>query len=72
MNITIRKEQTEEYIITEHVVKNAFASMELSNKKEYEVVARIRKSDVSVSVPELSLVAINENINLTRWPYPSI
>ncbi|TMV49679.1 N-acetyltransferase [Paenibacillus mesophilus] len=59
MNITIRKELFDDYKITEKVVKSAFASMEFSDKKEHELVSRIRNSDAFV--PELSLVAINND-----------
>ncbi|MEK4510998.1 N-acetyltransferase [Paenibacillus anaericanus] len=59
MNITIRKEQLQDYKITEEVVQRAFADMEISDKKEQELVARIRQADVFI--PELSLVATNEN-----------
>ncbi|MGC4376647.1 N-acetyltransferase [Fictibacillus sp. Mic-4] len=56
MDITIRQEVPEDYKMTEAVVKNAFANMEFSDKKEHELVSRLRKSDAFV--PELSLVAI--------------
>lgn len=59
MNITIRKELLDDYKITEKVVKSAFANMEFSDKKEHELVSRIRKSDAFI--PELSLVAINKD-----------
>lgn len=55
MNITIRKEQLDDYKVTEEVVERAFANMEISDKKEHELVAKIRQADVFV--PELSLVA---------------
>ena len=58
MNITIRQEQARVYKITEKVIKSAFANMEFSDKTEHELVPRIRKSDAFI--PELSLVAINE------------
>ena len=58
MNITIRQEHSEDYKITEKVVKSAFANMEFSDKTEHELVPRIRKSDAFI--PELSLVAVNE------------
>ncbi|MGN7383156.1 GNAT family N-acetyltransferase [Paenibacillus sp. SAFN-117] len=59
MNITIRKERPEDYKITESVVQNAFANMEHSDKKEHELVSRIRETDGFI--PDLSLVAVNEN-----------
>lgn len=61
MNITIRKEQFDDYKITERVVESAFADMEISDKTEHELVSRVRKSDVFI--PELSLVAINKENN---------
>ena len=60
MNITIRQELAGVYKITEKVIKSAFANMELSDKKEHELVSRIRKSDAFI--PKLSLVAINKEI----------
>ncbi|MDF2684171.1 MAG: family N-acetyltransferase [Brevibacillus sp.] len=57
MNITMRKERTEDYTTTEQVVKSAFADMEFSDQKEHELVARIRM-DSEAFIPELSLVAI--------------
>lgn len=59
MNIMIRKELPADYRSTEEIVKRAFADMEFSDQKEHELVARIRKSDVFI--PELSLVAMNQN-----------
>lgn len=59
MNITIRKEQLNDYKVTEEVVQRAFADMEFSDKKEHELVGRIRQADVFI--PELSLVATTEN-----------
>ncbi|MFF2288806.1 GNAT family N-acetyltransferase [Peribacillus butanolivorans] len=60
MSITIRQELSEDYKITEKVVKSAFANMEFSDKKEHELVSRIRKSDAFI--PNLSLVAVNKEI----------
>ncbi|MFF5399655.1 GNAT family N-acetyltransferase [Peribacillus butanolivorans] len=60
MSITIRQELNEDYKITEKVVKSAFANMEFSDKKEHELVSRIRKSDAFI--PNLSLVAVNKEI----------
>lgn len=57
MTITIRQEQIEDYAITEKVVKRAFEGMELSDQKEHELVARIRRAEVFI--PELSLVAVH-------------
>ena len=55
MDITIRQEQFEDYLETEHVVRAAFANMEMSDQTEHELVARIRKS--AFFIPELSLIA---------------
>jgi predicted N-acetyltransferase YhbS len=59
MNITIRKELSKDYKITKEIVKSAFANMESSDKKEHELVSRIRKCETFI--PELSLVAINKD-----------
>ncbi|WP_028550290.1 GNAT family N-acetyltransferase [Paenibacillus sp. UNC451MF] len=61
MSITIRKELLDDYKLTERIIKNAFANLEFSDKKEHELVARIRKSDVFI--PELSLVATDKDNN---------
>ena len=58
--VTIRQEQKNDYRKTEEVVKEAFLHEEFSDKKEHELVKRIRKSDAFV--PELSIVAIDEEI----------
>jgi predicted N-acetyltransferase YhbS len=59
MNLKIRQEQVADYEFTENVVKLAFANAEHSDKKEHELVSRIRKS--SSFIPELSLVATNKD-----------
>jgi predicted N-acetyltransferase YhbS len=59
MNLEIRQEQVADYEFTENVVKLAFANAEHSDKKEHELVSRIRKS--SSFIPELSLVATNKD-----------
>lgn len=59
MNIIIKQEQVKDYKITEKVVKRAFANAEHSDNDEHNLVRRIRNSNVFI--PELSLVAINDN-----------
>ncbi|WP_077356888.1 GNAT family N-acetyltransferase [Virgibacillus halodenitrificans] len=59
MDILIRKELTEEYYKTEKVVKKAFLNEEYSDKKEHQLVNRIRKLDAFI--PELSLLAIDQD-----------
>ncbi|WP_371825310.1 GNAT family N-acetyltransferase [Paenibacillus soyae] len=61
MNIAIRVETSADYPITENVVKAAFADVEISDKKEHELVARIRRSDAFV--PEFSMVAVDNDRN---------
>ncbi|AAP27308.1 MULTISPECIES: GNAT family N-acetyltransferase [Bacillus] len=58
--ITIRQEQKNDYRKTEEVVKEAFLHEEFSDKKEHELVKRIRECDAFV--PELSIVAVDEAI----------
>lgn len=62
MNFIIRKEQESDYQSTEKVVETAFASAIQSDQNEHKLVARIRQLDSFV--PELSLVAVNEENNL--------
>jgi predicted N-acetyltransferase YhbS len=59
MNCSIREEILEDYKMTEEVVKRAFATVEFSDEKEHELVAKIRKSDAFI--PRLSLVATNDH-----------
>ena len=61
MNLTIRQEQVEDYEITEKVVECAFANAEHSEKKEHNLVSRVRKSNAFI--PKLSLVAIDKENN---------
>lgn len=64
MDISIRKEEENDYKITEQLVEAAFASAQLSDQDEHHLVSRIRKSDAFI--PDLSLVAVNEVKN-ERW-----
>lgn len=59
MDILIRQELTEEYNVTEAVVKKAFLDEVYSDKKEHLLVNRLRKSDAFI--PELSLVAMDQD-----------
>ncbi|WP_045516738.1 GNAT family N-acetyltransferase [Neobacillus niacini] len=59
--IIIRQEQPTDYRNTENVVKNAFSTVEISDKKEHELVSRLRKSEAFI--PELSFVAVSEDTN---------
>ncbi|MBE4909959.1 N-acetyltransferase [Bacillus luteolus] len=56
MNLVIREEQEEDYLTIEQVIRSAFATMPFSDKKEQELVSRLRES--TEYVPKLSLVAI--------------
>ncbi|KKZ99053.1 GNAT family N-acetyltransferase [Bacillus wiedmannii] len=58
--VTIRQEQQNDYSKTEEVVQQAFLKEEFSDKTEHELVSRIRKCDAFI--PELSIVAVNEEI----------
>ncbi|QIW20042.1 GNAT family N-acetyltransferase [Bacillus thuringiensis] len=58
--VTIRQEQQNDYRKTEEVVQQAFLHEEFSDKKEHELVSRIRKCDAFI--PELSIVAVDEEI----------
>ncbi|KAA0779358.1 N-acetyltransferase [Bacillus sp. AR2-1] len=58
--VTIRQEQQSDYKKTEEVVQQAFLKEEFSDKTERELVSRIRKCDAFI--PELSIVAVNEEI----------
>ncbi|MBK5515288.1 N-acetyltransferase [Bacillus sp. TH11] len=58
--VTIRQEQQNDCSKTEEVVKQAFSNEEFSDKREHELVKRIRKCDAFI--PELSLVAVDERI----------
>jgi len=58
--VTIRQEQKNDYRKTEEVVKEVFSLEEFSDKTEHELVKRIRECDAFV--PELSIVAVDEDI----------
>ncbi len=58
--VTIRQEQQTDYRKTEEVVQQAFLNEEFSDKKEHELVKRIRECDAFI--PELSIVAVDEEI----------
>ncbi|MGE1127651.1 GNAT family N-acetyltransferase [Bacillus wiedmannii] len=58
--VTIRQEQQSDYKKTEEVVQKAFLHEEFSDKKEHELVKRIRECDAFI--PELSIVAVDEEI----------
>ena len=58
--VTIRQERQTDYRKTEEVVQQAFLHEEFSDKKEHELVKRIRECDAFV--PELSIVAVDEEI----------
>ena len=60
MKIKIRKEQASDYQDVFHLIEKAFKNMELSDHKEQFLVQRLRKSDSFI--PELSIVAVKENI----------
>lgn len=58
MKITIRPETPKDYAATEEVVKEAFLKETMSDQQEHVLVQKLRTS--SSFVPELSLVALNE------------
>ncbi|OTW96602.1 GNAT family N-acetyltransferase [Bacillus thuringiensis serovar cameroun] len=58
--VTIRQEQKNDYRKTEEVVKEVFLNEEFSDKKEHELVKRIRECDAFI--PELSIVAVDKEI----------
>ncbi|MFP7300177.1 GNAT family N-acetyltransferase [Neobacillus niacini] len=54
----IRQEVPSDYRNTEEVIKSAFANVEISDKKEHELVSRLRNS--KAFIPELSLIAVHQ------------
>ncbi|PED06194.1 GNAT family N-acetyltransferase [Bacillus pseudomycoides] len=60
MNIKIRQELEKDYNGAEEVVKQAFLNEAFSDRKEHELVNRIRKCDAFI--PELSLVAVDKEV----------
>ncbi|MED2040006.1 N-acetyltransferase [Bacillus wiedmannii] len=58
--VAIRQEQQNDYRKTEEVVQQAFLHEEFSDKKEHELVKRIRECDAFI--PELSIVAVDEEV----------
>ncbi|MDG4658313.1 N-acetyltransferase [Ectobacillus antri] len=67
--ITIRQETSADHVLTEQVVRSAFANAPYSDQSEHALVERLRKSDAFI--PELSLVATDDeqiigHILLTR------
>ncbi len=59
MKISIRKEEPVDYNTVHNVIKDAFSEVEISDHKEHLLVERLRKSNHFI--PELSLIALNEN-----------
>ncbi len=57
--MNIRQEQPKDYDRVYQVVKEAFASAKHSDGNEHELVVALRESDAFI--PELSLVAVEEN-----------
>lgn len=59
MDILIRQERPADYRTAEEIVKKAFLNEEHSDKREHILVKNIRNTDAFI--PELSLVAVNED-----------
>lgn len=59
MNVLIRKDTPEDFIIVQKLIKNAFKGEQFSDHKEHILVEKLRKSPSFI--PELSLVAEFEN-----------
>lgn len=62
MNITIRQETEADYAAVTDVILSAYQDVSYSNKREHHMVNRLRKSPAFI--PELSLVAEDENNNI--------
>jgi predicted N-acetyltransferase YhbS len=60
MKILIRQEESTDFQEVFNVIENAFRSEKFSDKREQFLVERLRKS--SAFIPELSLVAVFENV----------
>lgn len=59
MNLTLRKEDFNDFVPVFNLIKKAFESGKMTDHKEQFLVERLRKSDAFV--PELSIVAEIEN-----------
>lgn len=59
MQIQIRQEQSSDYTAVLNLIEAAFKTMKYSDHTEHFLVERLRQSDAFI--PELSLVAVNDN-----------
>lgn len=59
MGIKIIQERPEDISKVQSLIENAFANAEYSDQSEHKLVGRLRQSDSFI--PELSLVAVEEN-----------
>lgn len=62
MDIVIRQEVSTDYFETEKVVQAAFMNEEMSDQQEHQLVKRLRDSEAFI--PELSLVAVDQEQNI--------
>ncbi|WP_080875760.1 GNAT family N-acetyltransferase [Oceanobacillus timonensis] len=62
MNITFRQEQPKDYSQTEALIEQAFRNEVMTDHQEHFLVDRIRKSNAFI--PELSIVAVNQQNNI--------
>lgn len=62
MNINLRKEQPTDYQKTEALIEQAFRNEEMSDQQEHLLVQRIRRSNAFI--PELSIIAVNQQNNI--------